>query len=251
MDKKTVFPILLVLMVIVALAVAVVYSQIENSKTYERLHKTHAYTAYRNAQHLGGKLSKYAYSFYAEIHDLTRLLRPENSEYNETKLRAIYGKLELLRASAESVWLDVHQDLQDLRRLAYNDNEIPFLNASAYATVFDAAREALGQIEWAAMGKGPTETLDETPAFLWALYDVLGLSQIGEEDERNSGLLGLGWCFRELGFYWDAESHYGREGMPGYLPPPQTVLDWIAANATALHAQVTQWENYRPSILYP
>ena len=249
MDRKKVFSTLLILIVIVALGAFIVYYYLESTKAYEELHKSRVYEAYLDADDISRKLLSFTCEFYDNLNELPWLLRPENSEYNETKYRIIYGKVTLLRTYVEDAWLDIRRDLNDLKRLTYLDTEIPFLNTSAFETVYSAIHEALGQVGWATLGKGWKEILNETPAFLWELYYVLGVDLV-EQEEQKSGMLGLAFCFSELDTYWYSESKYGKGNVPSDWTRPQIALEWAVGNATALHQELTRWDKYHEPLLY-
>ncbi len=224
MNRKKVVSILIILTVTASLAFSALHFFLERSSAYGELHKSLVYEAYLDANDIARKLSWFTNGFYDNIHELNSLLRPENSEYNETKKRVISWKCEVIEICAARGWIDIGQNLSDLRRLAYLDKDIPFFNTSAFETIYKILREALGQVEWARLGKTGEEQLDETPAFLWELYYVLGVNQV-EEEHPESGLSALGRCFTELYGYWYAESKYGKEDLPTYLTPPRIALD--------------------------
>lgn len=125
MDRKKAFSILLILIVIVALVVLVVYYNLESNKAYEELYRSRVYEAYSDANDITRKLLSFTYEFYNSMHELDSWLRLENL-YNETKCHIISGKVELLQTYIEDAWLDTRRDLDDLRKLAYLDTEIPF-----------------------------------------------------------------------------------------------------------------------------
>lgn len=248
MDKKKIVSISLVTIVIIALASFNVYLSLESCRNYEELHKSRVYEAYLAAYDVNRKLSWLTGTFYDNIYELTAMLRPENSYYNESKVRVIEWKCDLLGYCAERFWIDVKGDLSDLRRLGHYDKEIPFFNTTAFNTVYAAIHEALGQVGWAMMGKGEEGILNETPAFLWELYYVLGVDQV-VNGQPKSKMEGLSWCFNELESYWYAESYYGRGNLPKYLTLPQTALEWAVGNATALHQELVQWDKYHTPLL--
>lgn len=235
---------------IVTLASFVVYFSIESNRVYGELHKSLVYGAYLDANDIARELGSFTYNFYDNIHRLNSSLRRETSVYDETKERIILGKCELLETYAERGWFDISRDLNDLRRLADLDKEIPFFNASVFETVYNVIREAFGQVEWATRGKGE-EILNETLPFLWELYYLLGVDQVEQYPPAESGLLALDWCFTELYGYWYAESKYGKGDILTGKTPPQTVLEWAVGNATALHQELIQWDKYHTSLLYP
>jgi len=190
MNRKKLVSISLIGIVVVALASFVVYFYLESNRAYEELHKSRVYEAYLAAYDVNRKLSWFTGMFYYNIYELTTMLRPENSHYNESKVRVIEWKCDLLDYCAERFWIDIKKDLTDLRRLAHYDKEIPFFNTTAFDTVYGVIREALGQVGWAMMGKGDEEILNETPAFLWELYYVLGIDQVvtGQPKSKMEGL---------------------------------------------------------------
>jgi len=248
MNKKKIISISIVAIVIIALASLSVNFSLENNRNLEELHKSHVQEAQLAASDIWQKLSWFVGLYYNEIHDLTAMLRPENSYYNETKLRVIYGKCELLRYVAERFWIDVEEDLGLLRGQAYYDKYISFFNGTAFNTVYGAVRESLGQVDWAGRGKTSEEALNETQTFLWELYYVLGIDQI-EQESKMSGLEGLARCFYELENYWYAEIYYGGGNIPKYLTPLETALEWAVRNATDLHQDLIQWDQYHePSL---
>lgn len=154
MDMKKVVSILLILTVIVAFAFSAVHFFLESNSTYGELHKSRVYEAYLDANDIARKLSSFTYNFYDNIHELDALLRPENSKYNETKERIIYGKCELLRTQAKNSWLDISQDLMNLRRLAYLDKEIPFLTHRPTKQSMESYAKLLGKSSGQHWGKG-------------------------------------------------------------------------------------------------
>lgn len=99
------------------------------------------------------------------------------------------------------------------------------------------------------MGKKREEILDETPAFLWELYYVLGVDQV-EEEQQKGGILGLAFCFSKLDSYWYSEATYGKGNVPHEAAPPRIALEWAVGNATALHQELIQWDKYHRSRLY-
>lgn len=240
------FSILLISIVIVALVVLVVHHKLESNKAYEELHRSRVYEAYLDANDISRKIGWFTYKFYDEVYDLNRWLRSEAS--NGTKESIISAKCGFLRTYAELYWLDIRRDLSDLSRLAYLDKEIPFLNSSAFKTVHDAIREALGQVEWTTLGKTWEEVLNETPETLWELYYVLGVNQV-EQEQPESGLLALDRCFSKLYSYWYSEATYGKGNMPHDATPPRIALEWAVGNATALHQELIQWDKYHSPLL--
>jgi hypothetical protein len=60
---------------------------------------------------------------------------------------------------------------------------------------------------------------------------------------------GLAWSFDALESYWSAELQYGRDNIPARYTLPQTALEWAMANATALHQELMQWNQYHNSSL--
>lgn len=240
------FSILLISIVIVALVVLVVYHKLESNKAYEELHRSRVYEAYLDANDISRKIGWFTYKFYDEVYDLNRWLRSE--AFNGTKESIISAKCGFLRTYAERYWLDIRRDLSDLSRLTYLDKEIPFLNSSAFKTVHDAIREALGQVEWTTLGKTWEEILNETPETLWELYYVLGVNQV-EQEQPESGLLALDRCFSKLYSYWYSEATYGKGNMPHDATPPRIALEWAVGNATALHQELIQWDKYHSPLL--
>ena len=248
MNRTKIVSALLIAVLIIALASFSVYLSLESHRNYEELHKSRVYEAYLAAYDVNRKLSWFTGLFYDNIYELTTLLRPENSYYNESKVRVIEWKCDLLDYCAERFWIDIKGDLTNLRRLAYYDKEIPFFNTTAFDTVYGVIHEALGQVGWAMMGKGEAEILNETPAFLWDLYYVLGIDQV-VTSQSKSKMEGLAWCFDEVESYWYAESQLGRSNLPKYLTQPQIALEWAVGNVTVLHQELIQRDKYHTPVL--
>lgn len=242
--KKKIISISLVAIVIIALASFNVYARTRS----EELHRSRAYEAYLAAQDVNRKLSWFTDMFYDNIYELNATLSPENSNSNESNLRVIEWKCDLLDHCAERSWIDINEDLLDLSRLRDYDKEIPFFNITAFDTVHEAIQEALEQVAWATMAKGDKDILNEAPAFLWKLYYVLGIDQVVSEQPKSK-MEGVSWCFNELESYWYAESYYGRDNLPKYLTLPQTALEWAVGNATALHEELIRWDEYHTPLL--
>jgi hypothetical protein len=233
---------------IIALASVGAYFYVRSQSDLKELHKSRVYEAYLAAYDVSRKLGWFTGLYYDNIYEMDALLRPENSYYNESNVRVIEWKCDLLDYCAERFWIDVREDFSELRRLAYYDKEIPFFNTTAYNTVHGVIYEALGQVGWAMMGKGEAGILNETSAFLWELYYVIGIDQVVTEQPKSK-LEGLTWCFNELESYWWAESQLEKGNLPTYLTQPQIALEWAVANATSLHQELAQWDKYHTPLL--
>lgn len=228
--------------VIVALASVSIHISLKVNSSLEELHRSRVYQAYLAANDICRKLRWFTGLYYERMHMMNASLRA--SYYNETKVQVIILTCKFLEYCAERFWRDIKEDFGVLSVLAYYNKEIPFFNMTARNAVYNVIGEALGQIWWAAVGKGTEEILNETPTFMWELYYLLGIDQVGHETSPKSKLEGLAWCFRELADYWKAEYSYGRSNIPTYLTHPQTALEWALGNATALHQELLRWDKY-------
>jgi hypothetical protein len=185
MNKRLISITLVTIVIIILLASFDVYFYFENNRVREELHESRVDEAYLVAYDIARRLLSFTGTFYRTIHDLNSTLTPENTQYNESKMYAIAWKSSTITTSAENSWTDIRGDFGALRTLAYVDEEIPFFNQSGFDAVYEALREALGQAAWATMGKTADEMLNETPAFLWDLYYVLGIDQVERSIDRE------------------------------------------------------------------
>lgn len=153
---------------------------------------------------------------------------------NETKVFAIAIGCRYLRSYA----YDTYRNIEDnLRRLEWLDEE----HRPIYVNVSETVEAALGQVGWATRGKTSEEILNETPQFLWELYDLFNISQLSEI-ENLSQMNGIAYSFKILSFYWSGTT---------WTPPLQTIVNWVQRNNTAFHQRLIQWEEYRNPVIIP
>lgn len=234
----------LMAIVIVVLASVSTYFSLKFYSNLEELHRSRVYQAYLAADDVYRKLRWFTGLYYESMRVMNASLR--SSYCNETKVRVIISTCKLLEYYAERFWVDIKRDFSVLSLLAYHYKEIPFFNTTAYNTVYTVVSEALAQAWWAGTGKGDVELLNETPTLLWELYYLLGIDQNEHETPSKSKLEGLARCFYELADYWYVEYNRDRSNIPTDLTQPQTALEWVVGNATALHQELIQWDKYRP-----
>gem|GEM_PF-5098304 len=78
----------------------------------------------------------------------------------------------------------------------------------------------------------------EVPTLLWQLYNITGLNST----EWNIGLDGIAYSFSVLSLWWQSEAN---DQSLGWVPPPQTSVNFALANATALYGQLITWSSYK------
>lgn len=222
----------LFLVLIAILASTTAYFYFQNKDGREELEKNRLQELERKAFNVYSELVAFIGKFDYETWQINQSLRQYTD--NETKVFAIAIGCRYLRSYA----YDTYRNIEDnLRRLEWLDEE----HRPIYVNVSETVEAALGQVGWATRGKTSEEILNETPQFLWELYDLFNISQLSEI-ENLSQMNGIAYSFKILSFYWSGTT---------WTPPLQTIVNWVQRNNTAFHQRLIQWEEYRNPVIIP
>ena len=241
MMKRTKIAYSLMVMFIVALASTNLYFYFENNNLKSLLEQDRIKELSEKAADVWSRLGSFEGWYDYCMWELNRDLKENVS--SEVK-NLLVGRTEtLLDRYSDRVYYDVKNDL---KRLWWLDEEP---SSRVYDNVSDTVTYALGQVDWATLGRGTNESV----TLLWELYYMLGVDQITRA-ENLSGLRGIEFSFLRLYDYWDREYYFlltnGRDKIPSYLAKPEVCLEWALGNATALYQNLTEWhERTKPS--YP
>jgi hypothetical protein len=153
---------------------------------------------------------------------------------NETKQHLVWRSWEYLDRYSDRASYDIEEDLGTL---SYMDEKSSW---GIYQNISDTIGYAIGQVDWAVLGRPSDEGL----SLMWELYYLLGVDQI-TESENLTDLRAISRSFSLMSQYWYSEWTFtisqGRSPIPEYLPKPHVALEWAFGNATALYRKLAQW----------
>jgi hypothetical protein len=181
---------------------------------------------------VSSKIHVFTGEYYSEIWDITHTeLYPDNA----SKVNAIQGICQRIDTVAQQTYYDFWVDMGRIKNLDSQTNH------AIYQNVSETVRIALGQVDQLRYNT-QVEAL-ELPTLLSQLYNITGLNS----DTWNSGLNGIAYSFSLLSDWWQSEANGQSHG---WVPPPQTSLNFALANATELYGQLTTWSSYRNPLDY-